>query len=338
MADQIRLAVIGTGRLGFRHAEIVHGRISGARLVKVATSRRESAEQAARALGGDVAWTADPGEIFADPDIDAVLINTPTGTHAQYLIEAAKHRKHIYVEKPITKTLEEARAVLPILQESGVICQVGFMRRFDPAYAAAKKRIDAGDIGRPIYFKGVSRDPASPPESYIRTSGGIFLDLAIHDFDIARYLMGSEVKSVRSMGSIQLHPFMADCRDVDQALTYLTFESGAAGDVESSRNAGYGYDIRGEVVGTEGTLLIGSLRRQDVILLSRRGSTKEIVPDFVRRFDEAFELELNHFVECVRERKTPLCTPLDGLRALEIAQAATDSFFSGREVEVLRSL
>lgn len=336
MTDQVRLSAIGLGRLGFRHAEIVHTRIKAAKLVKVATSRPESAEQAARALGGGVAWTADPDEIFADPDIDAVLINTPTDTHAQYIMEAARHRKPIYVEKPITRTLEEAHAVLPVLRDSGVICQVGFMRRFDPAYAAAKKRIDAGDIGQPIYFKGVSRDPASPPEAYIRTSGGIFLDLAIHDFDIARYLMGSEVKSVRSMGSIQLHPFMADCRDVDQALTYLTFESGAAGDVESSRNAGYGYDIRGEVVGTEGTLLIGSLRQQDLVLLGRHGRTEEIVPDFVRRFEESFVLELEHFVECVRERKTPLCTAEDGLRALEIARAATESFFLGQEMEVER--
>ncbi|OUN00288.1 MAG: inositol 2-dehydrogenase [Paenibacillaceae bacterium ZCTH02-B3] len=333
MSDQVRCAVIGLGRLGFRHAQILQTKIKSARLVKVATSRRESAEKAARELGG-VAWTADPREIFEDPDIDAVLINTPTDTHAQYLVEAARHGKHIYVEKPVTKTLEEARRVYPIVRDSGVLCQVGFMRRFDPAYAEAKKRIEAGDIGKPIYFKGVSRDPASPPEAYIRTSGGIFLDLAIHDFDIARYLMGSEVKTVRSVGSIQLHTFMADCGDVDQALTYLTFESGAAGDVESSRNAGYGYDIRGEVVGTEGTLLIGSLRQRDLVFLSRNGRTTDIVPDFVRRFDEAFTLELEHFIECVRRRETPLCTMVDGIRALEIAEAATESFRRGQEMEV----
>jgi len=336
MTDQLRLAAIGLGRVGLQHAMIVHSKIRGARLVKVATSRRESAEQAARALGGDVAWTADPGEIFADPDIDAVLINTPTGTHAKYLIEAAKHRKHVFIEKPITGTVEEAREVLPILRESGIICQVGFMRRFDPAYAEAKKRIDAGDIGKPIYYKGISRDPASPPEAFIRTSGGIFIDLAIHNFDIARYLMGSDVARVRSMGSIQLNPFMADCGDVDQGLTYLIFDSGAAGDIEASRNAGYGCDVRCEVVGTEGTLQIGSLRQQNLTVLSKRGKAHDIVPDFVRRFASAFERELEHFVECVREGRTPACTALDGLRALEIAEAATESFHFAREVQVVK--
>jgi len=333
MRNEIRCAAIGLGRLGFQHAEIVHSRIKSAKLVKVVSARRESAEKAAAELGG-VPWTTDPDEVFADPDIDAVLINSPTDTHAAYIREAARHGKHIFVEKPIAPTVEEAVEAAKAVREYGVLCQVGFMRRFDPAYAEAKRRIEAGHIGKPIYFKGVSRDPVSPPEAYIRHSGGIFLDLAIHDFDIARYLIGSEVKAVRSMGSIQLHPFMADCNDVDQALTYLTFESGAAGDVESSRNAGYGYDIRGEVVGTEGTLQIGSLRCGDLNLLSPQGRSHRIVPEFATRFREAFELELTHFIECLRTGRRPDCTAEDGIRALEIARAATESYLSGKEVAI----
>ncbi len=334
MQGDIRCAAIGLGRLGYWHAENLHTKIKSAKLVKVASSRAETAERAARELGVE-AWTTNPDDVFTDPDIDAVILSTPTDTHARFLKTAALHGKHIFVEKPIAKSVEEGRELVRLVEETGITCQVGFMRRFDPAYAEAKKRINAGDIGRPIYFKGVSRDPVSPPEAYIKHSGGIFLDLAVHDFDMARYLMGSEVRSVRSMGSIQLHAFMGEYGDVDQALTYLNFESGAAGDVESSRNAGYGYDIRGEVVGTEGTLQIGSLRHHDLRILGPKGSSHDIIPEFATKFKDAFLLEMTHFIDCLRHGQKPSCTAIDGLRALEIAQAAADAFLSKEETRVL---
>ncbi|MCY9665781.1 inositol 2-dehydrogenase [Paenibacillus alginolyticus] len=331
MTGEIRCAAIGLGRLGYWHAENLQTKVKSAKLVKVVSSRTETAEKAARELGVE-GWTTNPNEVFTDPNIDAVIISTPTDTHAQYVKMAAQFGKHIFVEKPIAKSVEDARELVRLVEESGITCQVGFMRRFDPAYAEAKKRIDAGDIGKPIYFKGVSRDPASPPESYIKHSGGIFLDLAVHDFDIARYLMGSEVRSVRSMGSVQLHPFMNEYLDVDQALSYLNFESGATGDVESSRNAGYGYDIRGEVIGTEGTIQISSLKHHDLRILNRRGSSHDIIPEFATKFKDAFLLEMVHFIDCLRNGTKPSCTEVDGLRALEIAKAATDAYLSNKEI------
>ncbi|WP_342045766.1 Gfo/Idh/MocA family oxidoreductase [Bacillus sp. OTU530] len=336
MKNKIRCAAIGVGHLGYLHAENLHQKIDSVEITKVVSSRLETAEKAARKLGISD-WTINPDEVFNDPDIDAVIITTPNNTHSQLIKAAARGKKHIFVEKPITQTIEEAHDIVQTIRKNGVFCQVGFMRRFDPAYAEAKRRIEAGDIGKPLYFKGVSRDPDSPPASYIRNSGSIFSDFTIHDYDIARYLIGSEVNSVRAMGGILMNPYLAEFNDLDQAMTYLTFESGAAGDIESSRNAGYGYDIRGEVIGTEGVIQIRSLKHHDIQVLTAKGSTHDIIPEYQSRFKDAFVLEMEHFVGCLIRGVKPSCNELDGLRSLEIAQSARDSFQSNREVSLVHA-
>lgn len=331
--DNIRCGVLGLGRLGYWHAENLATRVKGAQVTCVADSLPDRAEKTAQDL--DVKrWTTLPDEMFSDPDIDAVIIATPTSTHKELIQQAAKHGKHIFVEKPLTATIEEANEVIETIEQNQVSCQVGFMRRFDPAYSEAHRRIAAGDIGKPLYFKGISRDPGSPPKEFVKNSGGIFLDLLIHDFDIARFLIGSEVQTVNSQGCILLHEFMAEFNDVDQALTYLSFDSGAAGDIEGSRNAGYGYDIRGEVMGTEGTLMIGSLKHHDVQILNNKGCTYDIVPAFPERFKEAYVIEMIHFIDCLRKDIKPAVTEWDGIKALEIAAAATKSFEIGRNVSI----
>jgi len=337
MKSEIRIAAIGVGSLGFLHAKNLLTKIESAKLVKVVASRRESAEQAAMKLGIEK-WSTNPDEVFADPAIDAVIITTPNSTHVQLIKGAAQSKKHIFVEKPITQTIEEAHDVIQTIKNHHVFCQVGFMRRFDPAYVEAKKRIAAGDIGNPIFFKGVSRDPGSPPASYIKNSGGIFLDFTIHDYDLARFLMDSEVDSIRTMGSVLQYPYLKKFNDLDQALTYLSFESGAAGDIESSRNAGYGYDVRAEIIGTEGTIQIGSLQNHNIRILSKKGSTYDIIPEYQTRFKDAFELELQHFVDCLVSGERPACTEIDGLRALEIATAANESFLLKKEMKLIHSL
>ncbi|MEB3104015.1 inositol 2-dehydrogenase [Ferviditalea candida] len=333
MKDTIRCAVLGLGRLGCWHAENLASKVKGAKLVSVADTIPEHAEKTARELKAE-RWTNDPENVFADPDIDAVVIATPTGTHADMALRAAKNGKHIFVEKPLTRYLKEADEVIETVRENRVLCQVGFMRRFDPAYAEANRRIAAGDIGKPIYFKAVSRDPASPPAAFIRNSGGMFLDMAIHDYDAARFLLGAEVTSVAAHGSILVNEFMKQIGDVDQALTYLNFESGAAGDIESSRNALYGYDIRAEIIGTEGTIVIGSLRHRDVKLLTPKGGLHDIVPAFPERFRDAFQLEMSHFIEALRLGIMPAVTEKDGKAALEIATAAQLAIEIGRKVEL----
>lgn len=333
VGKRIRCAVLGLGRLGYWHAENLMTKIKGAELSCIADPFANQAEKLANELGVKN-WTKDPSEVFANDELDAVIIATPTSTHASMIKQAATHKKHIFVEKPITHDLEESDEVIQVIQENRVYCQVGFMRRFDPAYAEAKRRILAGDIGKPIYFKGVSRDPGSPPAEFIKNSGGIFLDMSIHDYDIARFLMESEVTSVSSHGNILVNTFMEEFHDVDQALTYLTFASGAAADIEASRNAFYGYDIRGEVIGTEGTIAIGSLRYHDVKVLTKKGSTHDIVPAFPERFADAYQRELSHFIECLQNGEEPAVTAVDGKMALEIAVAAKKSFESRRKIDL----
>ncbi|MBY0052166.1 inositol 2-dehydrogenase [Brevibacillus agri] len=333
MSGQVRTAVIGLGRLGYWHAENLATKVKGAQLVKVVDPLEGRAEQVARELGVP-GWSKDPREVFEDANIDAVVLVTPTSTHAEMITQAATHGKQIFVEKPITQTVEEADEVIQVLNKHNVFCQVGFMRRFDPAYAEAKRRIAAGDIGKPLYFKGVSRDGNCPPAEFIKHSGGLFLDVAIHDYDIARFLMGTEVETVTATGNVLLHTFMKDYHDVDQAVTTLTFASGAAGDIETMRIAPYGYDIRGEVIGTEGSIQIGSLRHHDVLLLTANASTHDIIPDFPTKFKDAYLLEMIHFIDAVQKRERPACTETDGKIALEIAAAATESFQTAKTVKL----
>ncbi len=315
------------------HAENIAQKIQGAELVYVVASRPERAKKAADELGAKK-WTTDPDVVFEDDSIDAVILVTPTSTHYDLIKKAAKHNKQIFVDKPITETVEQAKEVSALINETGVHCMVGFMRRFDPAYLEAKKRIEAGDIGKPLYFKGMSRDPGSPPEAVIKNSGGIFLDLCIHDFDIARFLMGSEVKSVTSLGSVQVHPFMHTYQDVDQAISFLEFESGAAADIEGSRNSTYGYDIRGEVVGTDGAMQIGTIRKENVTLLNAKGSTYENIPVFQSKFQEAFLIEMNHFIKCIQNNEKPLVNEVDGLASLQVAAAATEAFLQKSKITI----
>ncbi|KPH77897.1 Gfo/Idh/MocA family oxidoreductase [Oceanobacillus caeni] len=335
MKEVVRTAVLGLGRLGYWHAENLAQKVKGAELVTVIDPMEGRAEQVARELGVKN-WSQDINTAFHDDTIDAVVIVTPTSTHAELIKEAAKNGKQIFVEKPLTKELADADEVIQVLREQNVNCQVGFMRRFDPAYSEAKKRIAAGDIGKPLYFKGVSRDGNVPHEEFIKYSGGIFLDVAIHDYDIARFLMNQDVTSVHSSGSILLESnrFMEKYNDVDQGLTYLTFDGGATGDVETMRVAPYAYDIRGEVVGTEGSIRIGSMRNTDVNILTAKGSTHDLIQDFPSRFQDAYLLEMIAFIESVQKGETPICTAVDGKAALEIATAATQSFLSGEKVEV----
>ncbi len=333
MKEQIRCAVLGLGRLGSWHAENLASKVPGAELVYVADPSGNVAEEVARELGVEK-WTKNPNDVFQEADIDAVIIATPTSTHGDMIKKAIAAGKHIFVEKPITQDLSEANEIVQLIENSDVFCQVGFMRRYDPAYAEAKKRILAGDIGKPIYFKGVSRDPVAPSPEYVKNSGGMFLDMSIHDYDIARFLMDSEVKSIVANGSVLVNPFMKEFNDVDQAITYLTFESGAAGDIEGSRNAHYGYDIRGEVIGTEGTILIGSVKNHDIKVLTKKGSTHDIVPDFPTRFKDAYVIEMIDFIDSLRKNRTPKVTEIDGKAALEIALKAKESFETGQMVHL----
>ncbi|PTM57901.1 inositol 2-dehydrogenase [Desmospora activa] len=333
MPKKIRCAVLGLGRLGYWHAENLSQRVREAELVAVVDSFPGRAEQVAREL--DVAkWYQSPDEVFADPEIDAVAIVTPTTTHAELIKQAAASGKHIFTEKPITQTVKDADEVLAAIQHHQVFCQVGFMRRFDPSYVEAKRRIEAGDIGEPLYYKGITRDGNTPPPDFIKNSGGLYLDFSIHDYDTARFFLGAEVTAVTALGSVVKNEVVAQFNDVDQALTYLTFDSGAAADIEASRNATYGYDIRAEIIGTEGAIQIGSLQHHDIKVLTKKGCTHDILPDFPSQFLDAYLLEMVSFIQSLKNKQKPQVDAIDGKKALEIAVAATQSYQTGTTVQL----
>src|SRR5699024_2732975 len=323
--NELNIAVLGLGRVGCAHARNLSQSVKGANLKMVADPLEGKAESIAKELNVPK-WSENPLDAIQDEAIDAIVIVTPTNTHGEMIIKAAEHGKHVFVEKPLTDTLEEADKVIKVIEEKQIICQVGFMRRFDPAYFDAKQRILAGEIGKPIYFKGITRDQGCPPASFIKHSGGAFLDISIHDYDIARYLMDDEIVSVAGHGRVLNYPYIAEYGDVDQAISYVEFKSGAVGDIEASRNSPYGHDIRTEIIGTEGSLFIGTLRNQDVTVMNDNGSTYEVIPDFQTRFGDAYRIELEEFIKTIRANEKPRVTALDSKINMQIALIATDSF------------
>lgn len=331
MKKIINCAVIGVGKLGTIHAKNLAYKVPNAKIKTVVASRMSSAERTARELEVEN-WTDNVKEVMEDETIDAVIIATPSNTHAELIIQASQHNKHIFVDKPITETIAEAEEVIKEINKSKVLCQVGFMRRFDPSYADAKKRIGRGDIGKPIYYKGISRDPGSPPEKYIKDSGGIFIDYGIHEFDISRFLIGSEVKSVRSSGGILLYPFMEKYNDVDQSMSILEFENDVLADIEVSRNSSYGLDVRGEIMGTEGMIHIGSIQNGKNTVLTKNKTYFENIDDFPMKFKDAFLSEIEHFIDSVQNKTELIVNEIDGKIALEISEAALKSFKANKTV------
>lgn len=333
LKKHVNVAVLGLGRLGYAHTKNLLTEVHGAQLFMVVDPMPGRAEEVAQEFGIDH-FSTEAKDALTHPDVDAVVIVTPTSTHAEMIEQAAANGKHIFVEKPLTLHLDESEAVSTIVEDAGVICQVGFMRRFDPGYADAKQRIMNGEIGRPLYFKGFTRDPGSPPAAFIKHSGGIFVDCSIHDYDIARYLFDSEITAVAAHGKVLKYDFMKELGDIDHGLTYVEFENGAIGDMEVSRNSPYGYDIRAEVIGTEGSLFIGDLREQPVTVLNEQGSHFKVVPDFQTRFRVAYIEELKHFIHCIQTGSTPIVTDTDATQNLRIALAATHAMKTGQKIVV----
>lgn len=334
LEKSIKCAVFGVGRLGAVHAQNIAFNIPEAELLYVVASRKERAEKAAK-LFQSKRWTTNEKEVFEDEEVDAIVIATPTNTHYELIKKAVAYKKDIFVDKPLTETIAQSEEVNRLISEANIKCMVGFMRRFDLAYLEAKKRIEAGDIGTPLYFNGLSRDPGSPPEEVIKNSGGIFLDLCIHDFDIARFLLAEEVKSITSVGSIQAHSFMHKYGDVDQANNFLEFENNKAASVEGSRISRWGYDVRGEVVGEDGALIIGGSNQNNLTFLNERGTSKENIPTFQDKFKDAFLEEMKYFVQCLKENEAPFVNEKDGLVTLKIAAAATKSYQDNEKVNLI---
>jgi myo-inositol 2-dehydrogenase/D-chiro-inositol 1-dehydrogenase len=329
----IGIAVLGAGRIGALHAANVARGVPGAHLAGVADVDPAAAERAVQSAGSGRAVT-DYRELLADPTVAAVVIATPTDTHAQLMREAAAAGKQIFCEKPIALTLEATRAAIDAVAATGVSLQIGFNRRFDAPYAQARAAIARGDIGEPWIVKLVGRDPRIAPLSYLRVSGGQFKDQAIHEYDAARWLIGREVEEVFATGSVLVDPAVGEIGDVDTSLTTLRFEGGALGLVDSCRQAVYGFDVRAEVHGSDGKLLIGYEGRTAVTLLEPNRASHDHIDWFLDRFAEAYRAELEQFVVSLREGTPPSPTAEDGYRALQIAVAAGRSLRERRMVRL----
>jgi len=333
--SRLKIGVIGLGRMGRLYARALAREVSGAELYAVAEP--DALARAAVATDFGVPHVlADVSDLLGLPDLDAVVIATPTSTHSALVIAAAGANTPIFCEKPLALTLADTHAALDAVGRAGVPLQVGFMRRFDAAYSRAMALIAEGRIGRPTTFKSIGRDPFCPRPEYADPahSGGLIVDMAIHDFDLARWLVGSEVERVSAEGATLVCDELKAVGDIDNAVINLRFASGAIGNVEVSRNAFYGYDIRTEVLGSEGAVTIGAHGYTPVLLLTRAGGQHDLMPYLMERFGDAYRAQLQHFVDCLRDGKPPSVGGADGLAALKIALAATQAQREGRAVEV----
>jgi inositol 2-dehydrogenase len=331
---RLNVGLIGLGRLGRVYARDLSSRIAATKLVAVADTDGELARKIAGEFDAGRAYS-NPSELIADKNVDAIVIVSPTHTHRSVVIEALKAKKPTFCEKPPAISLGEAVEMAEAEQRTGTFFQMGFMRRFDPGYAAAKKQIDEGRIGRPVVFKATSRDPFPPSVSYAdpKSSGGIFVDMGIHDFDLARWFMG-DVASVQAVGGVLAFPEIGAVGDKDNVIAMLTFADGRLGVVDLTRNGLYGYDITTELLGLDGTIRVGYIRETPILVMTRNNIAHDTVPYFMERFERAYTLQLENFADNVlHNRPTPI-TIQDGVEALRIAVAATRACESGQQVQV----
>jgi myo-inositol 2-dehydrogenase/D-chiro-inositol 1-dehydrogenase len=326
----IRICQFGAGRIGAIHAGNIAA--AGGQLVYVVDVDAAAAASLAARYGARV---TDAGTALADPGIDAVIIASSTDTHADLLERAARAGKTIFCEKPIDLSLERARRCAETVAETGARVVLGFNRRFDPSFAALHAALRSGRIGKVELVQITSRDPGPPPISYVRVSGGLFRDMMIHDFDMARFLLGEDPVSVFASAACLIDPEIGAAGDVDSAMVVLRTASGRLCQISNSRRAVYGYDQRIEVHGAGGMLEARNHRPTSVVAATQAG----VVADpplhfFLERYAEAYRLEMRHFLDVCRGATTPAVGIADGLWALALAEAALESHRTGHAVAV----
>jgi scyllo-inositol 2-dehydrogenase (NAD+) len=331
---KLNVGLIGLGRLGRVYARDLSTRIPCTRVVAVADVDQTAVDEVSRQYDVAKGYT-DPMALLDDPAVDAVVIVSPTRLHAAQTEAAAARGKAIFCEKPAALDLAEALSMKAAVDQSKAFFQLGFMRRFDSGYAAAKKRILEGAIGEPVVFKSTSRDPFRPSVEYAnpKSSGGMILDMGIHDFDLARWFMG-EVARVQAIGGVLAYPELGEVGDIDNAIISLVFASGRLGVVDLTRNGIYGYDITTELLGTGGTLRIGYLRETPLMVMTKGSVAHDTVPYFMERFRDAYTVQLENFAENVLHDREPPITIDDGVESLRVGLAATRARETGQPVEV----
>ena len=330
----LNIGLIGAGRIGRLHAGNLANRIPNARLAAVADIDLEAAKSIADEMHVETAL-ADYAELLGDKDLQAVVICSATDTHTPIIMDAAAAGKHIFSEKPLDFDLGRIDKALQAVEEAGVKLQVGFNRRFDPNFRRVKEMADEGKIGEPHILRITSRDPEPPPLEYVKTSGGIFLDMTIHDFDMARYITGSEVEEIYVIGGVMIDPRIEELGDLDTVIITLRFENGVIGTIDNSRKAVYGYDQRIELFGSEGMLSTEN-ETPDRHSYSSADGIQNPLPlyFFLERYAESYLREMQSFVDSV-ESDTPLeVTGADGRAPVVIGLAARLSYEENRPVSL----
>ena len=327
----LNIGLLGCGRIGQVHARSI-ARLDNARLVAVADAFPEAAEALAQKSGAAVRSSE---AIIASDDVDAVIIGTPTDTHYDLIHAAARVGKAIFCEKPVDLSADRIRDCIKVVEDNGVGFFTAFNRRFDPNFANVQTRIRGGEIGDVEIVTILSRDPAPPPISYIQSSGGIFRDMMILDFDMARFLLGEEPVQVFAVGSSLVDPAIGAAGDVDTAAVTLTTASGRICQISNSRRASYGYDQRIEVHGSKGMLRAENVLENTVEAATEAGFKRApTMHFFLERYELAYIAEIAQFVEALEAGKAPNPTIHDGLRAQRLADAAAQSFETGQPVNV----
>jgi myo-inositol 2-dehydrogenase/D-chiro-inositol 1-dehydrogenase len=333
MGGELRIGIVGVGRIGAMHARLLASQVEGARVAAVNDALPDAARGIGDELGVPVSGTAE--ELLLRGDVDAVAICSSTETHAPLIAAAAEAGKAIFCEKPVSHDLVEVDRALAAVAEAGVPFQIGFNRRFDPAHQSVRDAVAAGEVGEPHLLRITSRDPYPPPPTYVRASGGIFLDMTIHDFDMARYVTGSEVVEVYARGAVRIDPTFADAGDVDTAVVVLEHEDGCITTIDNSRQAAYGYDQRVEVFGSRGMAASENPLRHTGVKRTAAGTSAPTLPDFfLERYIPSYIREWEAFVAAVGGGEETPVGVVDARAPLVIGLAAARSLHEGRPVRV----
>ena len=332
MSRKLKTGVIGLGRIGQIHLSNLLYHTPNAEVV-IASDVSTASHEIAKKAG--VATTINAKEVINHPDVEAVIICAPTPLHVPYTIAAAQAKKHIFCEKPLDVTIPAILSAQKAVKENNVKLMLGFNRRFDPNFLQVRSTVLNGSIGDPHIVKVTSRDPAPPPLEYVKVSGGLFLDMTIHDFDMARYITGSEVTEVYVKGDALIDPRIKQYNDIDTAIIVLTFANGAIGVIDNSRKAVYGYDQRLEVFGSGGMAKAENNTPHNIIQYDNTGG-KSALPlhFFLERYEKAYRSCIQTFIDCVINDTPPPVDAHDGLMATAIGLAAGISLKEGRPVKI----
>lgn len=336
MVTDIRIGLIGAGRAGMIHGLAITHHVPHARVVAVCDASEQVAAEAAARLGSEV-WTTDHRQILQDPNVDAVIVVTPTKFHREIVVEAAAHGKHVLCEKPMAITVAECQEMNAAADRAGIILQIGFMRRFDESFRRAKEALDSGAIGDVVLVRSHTRGPSVPHEWMydLAASNGPLAEVSSHDIDTVRWLSGSEVASVHAIaGNFRSDAARSDYPDFyDAVLLNARMASGALGNIEGQQGVRYGYDAAAEVVGTRGSIQIGSLRGSTTVVATAEGGLRsDIVPSWRTLFQEAYHEQDRSFVQAIREGVAPVVTGHDGEAAVAVVAAGNQSITTGMPV------